>query len=114
MHFVEGYSQDCAWISVSRSFTFYSLFDLVEHLFQDIAPSMDLLAPLLPSNPYLYSLKVDCCRLDDSAIQHFVRPSLHELFLHNCNDCSGKLLSDIGTQCRDLRYKPTITLLDAL
>ncbi|KAK9666746.1 hypothetical protein RND81_14G208000 [Saponaria officinalis] len=69
----------------------------------DVAPSMDLLAPLLPPNHYLNSLKVDCCRLDDSAIQHFVRPSLQELFLHNCNDFSGKLLFEIGAQCRDLR-----------
>ncbi|KAL9231867.1 hypothetical protein vseg_007033 [Gypsophila vaccaria] len=69
----------------------------------DVAPSMDLLGPLLPPNPYLNSLKVDCCRLDDAAIQHFVRPSLHELFLHNCNDFSGRLLSEIGAQCRDLR-----------
>ncbi|KNA03647.1 hypothetical protein SOVF_207120, partial [Spinacia oleracea] len=69
----------------------------------DVAPSMDLLAPLLPPNPYLTSLKVDCCRLDDSAISHLIRPSLHELFLHNCGDFSGKLLSEIGSQCRDIR-----------
>ncbi|XP_057517275.1 F-box/LRR-repeat protein 10 [Amaranthus tricolor] len=69
----------------------------------DIAPSMDLLVPLLPPNPYLTSLKIDCCRLDDSAINNLIRPSLQELFLHNCGDFSGRLLSEIGTQCCDLR-----------
>lgn len=72
--------------------------------FQDIAPSMDLLVPLLPPNPYLTSLKIDCCRLDDSAINNLIRPSLQELFLHNCGDFSGRLLSEIDTQCCDLRY----------
>lgn len=65
---------------------------------------MDLLVLLLPPNPYLTSLKVDCCRLDDSAIKKLIRPSLYELFLHNCGDFSGRLLSEIGAQCRDLRY----------
>ncbi|XP_061337454.1 F-box/LRR-repeat protein 10 [Gastrolobium bilobum] len=70
----------------------------------DIAPSGDLLRPLLPpNNPYLKSLKVDCGRLDDSAIALLVKPSLHELCLHNCADFSGKLLSEIGTRCKDLR-----------
>ncbi|OVA15984.1 Leucine-rich repeat [Macleaya cordata] len=69
----------------------------------DIAPSIDLLRPLLPPNPYLRSLKVDCRRLDDSAINHLLRPSLHELYLHNCEDFSGKLLLEIGGRCRELR-----------
>lgn len=68
-----------------------------------IAPSMDLLVPLLPPNPYLTSLKIDCCRLDDSAINHLIRPSLQELFLYNCGDISGKLLFEIGIQWCDLR-----------
>lgn len=71
---------------------------------QDTAPSGDLLRPLLPPNPYLTSLKVDCGRLDDSAIALLVKPSLHELCLHNCADFSGKLLSEIGTRCKDLRF----------
>lgn len=71
---------------------------------QDIAPSGDLLRPLLPPNPYLKSLKVDCGRLDDSAISLLLKPSLHELSLHNCADFSGKLLSEIGTRCKDLRF----------
>lgn len=57
----------------------------------------------MPPNPYLRSLKVDCGRLDDSAIQTLVRPSLHELCLFNCADFSGKLLSEIGGLCKDLR-----------
>ncbi|EXB93814.1 F-box/LRR-repeat protein 10 [Morus notabilis] len=69
----------------------------------EIAPSMDSLRPLLPPNPFLRSLKVDCGRLDDSAIQILVRPSLHELCLLNCADFSGKLLSEIGGLCKDLR-----------
>ncbi|PNX56578.1 F-box/LRR-repeat protein 10-like, partial [Trifolium pratense] len=69
----------------------------------DIAPSEELITPLLPPNPYLKSLKVDCGRLDDSAINLLVKPSLHELSLYNCADFSGKLLSEIGTQCKDLR-----------
>ncbi|KAG6709177.1 hypothetical protein I3842_06G119000 [Carya illinoinensis] len=70
----------------------------------DIAPSIDLLRPLLqPSNPYLRSLKVDCDRLNDSAIELLLRPPLHELCLHNCTDFSGKLLSEIGRRCQDLR-----------
>ncbi|CAI9757877.1 unnamed protein product [Fraxinus pennsylvanica] len=55
------------------------------HLF-DIAPLMDLLRPLLPSNPYLRSLKVDCTRLDDSSLDFLISPSLPELCLYNCAD----------------------------
>ncbi|CAK9169060.1 unnamed protein product [Ilex paraguariensis] len=69
----------------------------------DISPTIDLLKPLLPPNPYLRSLRVDCARLDDSAIDHLLRPSLEELCLHNCADFSGKLLSEVGGRCKDLR-----------
>nr|DAD46678.1 TPA_asm: hypothetical protein HUJ06_016615 [Nelumbo nucifera] len=69
----------------------------------DIAPSIDLLRPLLPPNPYLRSLKVDCSQLSDSSIEHLVRPYLNELCLHNCQDFSGKLLSEVGGRCKDLR-----------
>ncbi|KAJ6395641.1 hypothetical protein OIU77_020823 [Salix suchowensis] len=47
----------------SHILTFIPSFHLL-----DIAPSIDLLRPLLPPNPYLKSLKLDCARLDDSAI----------------------------------------------
>ncbi|RVW38527.1 F-box/LRR-repeat protein 10 [Vitis vinifera] len=75
------------------------------NLFQtlDVALSINLLRPLLPPNPYLRSLKVDCSKLDDSSIEHLVRPSLHEISLLNCADFSGRLLSLIGGQCKDLR-----------
>lgn len=73
-------------------------------LFKEIAPSVDLLRPLLPENPYLRSLKVDCGKLDDSAIQILLRPSLQELCLVNCSDFSGKLLSEIGGMCKNLRF----------
>ncbi|KAI4297814.1 hypothetical protein L6164_037679 [Bauhinia variegata] len=82
----------------SQIFSFLHSFHLL-----DIAPTADLLRPLLPPNPFLRSLKVDCGKLDDSAISLLLKPSLHELCLHNCADFSGKLLSDIGSQCKDLR-----------
>ncbi|KAL5561263.1 hypothetical protein UlMin_031010 [Ulmus minor] len=83
---------------ISQILSFIPTFQLIE-----IAPSMDLLRPLMPPNPYLRSLKVDCNRLDDSAIQTLVNPSLHELCLLNCSDFSGKLLSEIGGMCKNLR-----------
>ncbi|KAL5856180.1 hypothetical protein ACOSQ3_006014 [Xanthoceras sorbifolium] len=69
----------------------------------DVAPSMEIIRPLLPQNPCLTSLKVHCGGLDDSAIELMLRPSLHELCLYNCTDFSGKLLSEIGKHCKDLR-----------
>ncbi|XP_047945233.1 F-box/LRR-repeat protein 10 isoform X6 [Salvia hispanica] len=73
--------------------------------FQDIAPSIDLLRPLLPHcNPYLRSLKVDCTRLDDSSLDSLLHPSLQELCLRNCADFSGRLLSELGRTCKDLRF----------
>ncbi|KAF5745792.1 hypothetical protein HS088_TW07G01386 [Tripterygium wilfordii] len=69
----------------------------------DIAITTDLLRPLLPPNPHLRSLKLDCNRLDDSSIDLLLRPSLRELSLRNCMDFSGKLLSEIGRRCSDLR-----------
>ncbi|KAJ4962323.1 hypothetical protein NE237_022262 [Protea cynaroides] len=83
---------------VSQIFSFLPNFHLLE-----IAAPINLLRPLLPPNPCLRSLKIDCSRLDDSAIEHLVRPSLHELYLHNCEDFSGRLLSELGGRCRDLR-----------
>lgn len=72
---------------------------------EDIAPSIDLLRPLLPpSNPYLRSLKVDCTRLDDSSLGFLLRPSLQDLSLRNCGDFSGKLLSELGRSCKELRF----------
>lgn len=70
---------------------------------KDIALSTEIIRPLLPPNPYLRSLKVDCGKLDDSAIELMLRPTLHDLCLHNCADFSGKLLSGIGGKCKDLR-----------
>lgn len=64
---------------------------------------MDLLRPLLPPNPWLKSMKVNCGRLDDSAIQILLQPSLHELCMLNCDEFTGKLLSEIGGRCKDLR-----------
>ncbi|KAL5706310.1 hypothetical protein ACHQM5_024497 [Ranunculus cassubicifolius] len=69
----------------------------------DVAPSVDLLKPLLPPNPYLRSLKIDCSRLNDSSINHLIQPSLHDIFLLNCEDFTGELMSAIGKHCKDLR-----------
>ncbi|KAK6916771.1 F-box domain [Dillenia turbinata] len=82
----------------SQIFSFLPSFHLL-----DIAPTIELLRHLLPPNPYLQSLKLDCHRLDDSAIELLVRPSLHELYVHNCADFTGKILSVVGDRCKDLR-----------
>ncbi|PQQ14477.1 F-box/LRR-repeat protein 10 isoform X1 [Prunus yedoensis var. nudiflora] len=82
----------------SQILSFIPSFHLLE-----IAPSMDLLRPLLPPNPWLKSMKVNCGRLDDSAIQILLQPSLHELCMLNCDEFTGKLLSEIGGRCKDLR-----------
>ncbi|CAH9106939.1 unnamed protein product [Cuscuta epithymum] len=63
-----------------------------------------MLRPLLPPNPYLRSIKLDCTRLDDSSLDFILPPTLEELCLHNCSDFSGKLLSDVGRGCTDLRF----------
>ncbi|VFQ67798.1 unnamed protein product [Cuscuta campestris] len=70
----------------------------------DIAPSADMLRPLLPPNHYLRSIKLDCTRLDDSSLDFILPPTLQELCLHNCFDFSGKLLSQVGRGCADLRF----------
>ncbi|KAL3539116.1 hypothetical protein ACH5RR_002482 [Cinchona calisaya] len=71
----------------------------------DIGLSNHFLRPLLmPTNPYLRSLQVDCTRLDDSSFDYLIRPSLQELSLHNCADFTGQLLSRIGHRCKDLRF----------
>ncbi|KAK7280611.1 hypothetical protein RJT34_25676 [Clitoria ternatea] len=96
----------CSLASTSSTFRFcahHILSFLPTFHLLDIAPSGELLRPLLPPNPYLMSLKVDCGRLDDSALAFLLKPSLLELCLHNCADFSGKLLSEIGTRCKDLR-----------
>lgn len=46
---------------------------------------------------------MDCARLDDSSIGVLARPSLHEVCLHNCENLSGRLLSQLGKTCHDLR-----------
>lgn len=88
------YFRSCAIHTLS----FIPSFHLLE-----IAPTLDLLRPLLPPNPYLRSLKLDCSRLDDSSIGYLARASLHELCLHNCENISGRLLFELGRKCPDLR-----------
>ncbi|CAA6673534.1 unnamed protein product [Spirodela intermedia] len=85
---------DCA----AQALSFLPAFHLLE-----ISPTVDLLRHLLPPNPYLRSLKLDCRRLDDSVIFDLARPSLEELSLFNCYNFSGRLLSEVGRRCRALR-----------
>ncbi|RDX65554.1 F-box/LRR-repeat protein 10, partial [Mucuna pruriens] len=89
--------------SVFRSCARHILSFLPSFQLLDIAPSVEILIPLLPPNPHLKTLKLDCARLDDYAIVFLLKPSLHDLSLHNCADFSGRLLSQIGTRCTDLR-----------
>jgi hypothetical protein len=65
--------------------------------------TIDFLRPLVMDNPYLRSILMDCSRLDDMAIQYLVRPSLYELNLVNCGNLSGKIFSELGSKCPDLR-----------
>lgn len=46
---------------------------------------------------------MDCGRLDDAAIEYLVRPSVNELYLANCQNLSGKIFSELGAKCPDLR-----------
>ena len=71
---------------------------------KEVALTHELLRPLLPPNPSLRSLRLDCARLEDAAIACLARPGLHELLLLNCDNISGRLLCELGTTCRDLRY----------
>lgn len=71
--------------------------------FQNVSLSMETVRPLLFPNQQLSSLKLDCGRLGNSAIDILVRPSLKEISLQNCRDFSGDLISEIGRKCKDLR-----------
>ena len=71
---------------------------------KEVALTHDLLRPLLPPNPSLRSLRLDCARLEDDAIVCLARSSLHDLLLLNCENISGRLLCQLGATCRDLRY----------
>ncbi|CAF2038221.1 hypothetical protein YC2023_105894 [Brassica napus] len=83
---------------VSRVLTFTPNF----HLF-NVSLSMETVRPLLFPNQQLSSLKLDCGRLGNSAIDVLARPSLREISLQNCRDFSGDLISEIGKKCKDLR-----------
>ncbi|KAL8267423.1 hypothetical protein R6Q59_004767 [Mikania micrantha] len=69
----------------------------------EIAAPIDRLRRLLLPNAFLRSLKLDCRRLNESSIDHLLQPGLLELSLQNCYKFSGKLLSGVGTRCKDLR-----------
>ncbi|CAN6290760.1 unnamed protein product [Urochloa humidicola] len=82
----------------SHALAFLPSFHLLE-----VALPHDLLRPLLPPNPSLRSLRLDCASLEDNAIGCLARSSLHDLLLLNCNKISGRLLRELGATCRDLR-----------
>ncbi|XP_073000853.1 F-box/LRR-repeat protein 10-like [Typha latifolia] len=84
--------------SAAHTLSFLPSFHFVE-----IAPTLDMLRPLLLPNPRLRSLRLDCSRLDDSSIEYLAKASLHELCLLNCENLSGRLLAELGDKCRDLR-----------
>jgi len=97
----------CSIASTCRFFhgcAFHTLSFVPAFHLLDIAPTLDLLCPLLPRNPYLESLKLDCDRLDDSSFKILLRPSLSDLCLLNCKRFSGALLYTIGGTCSQLRY----------
>ncbi|XP_038995414.1 F-box/LRR-repeat protein 10-like [Hibiscus syriacus] len=99
-------SSICSLAVTCRTFNscaFHILSFLPNFHILEISPSMGLMKPLLPPNPHLKSLKLDCGQLNDSSIELLLRPSLHELCLHNCSDFSGKVLSEIGSRCKDIR-----------
>ncbi|XP_076942176.1 F-box/LRR-repeat protein 10 [Bidens hawaiensis] len=79
-------------------FKFIPNFHLLE-----VAASIDRLRRLLLPNASLRSLKLDCRRLNESAIDCITQPGLVHLSLRNCYKFSGKLLSAIGARCKDLR-----------
>ncbi|CAN8271306.1 unnamed protein product [Cochlearia groenlandica] len=83
---------------VARVLTFAPNFHVI-----DVSLSMETVGPLLFPNQKLESLKLDCGRLGNSAIDILVRPSLKEISLHNCRDFNGELISEIGKKCKDLR-----------
>ncbi|KAF5754687.1 putative F-box domain, leucine-rich repeat domain superfamily, F-box-like domain superfamily [Helianthus annuus] len=72
------------------------------HLLEIAAP-IDRLRRLLLPNASLRSLKLDCRRLNESSIDCILQPGLVELTLRNCYKFSGKLLSEVGARCKDLR-----------
>ncbi|XP_038706071.1 F-box/LRR-repeat protein 10-like isoform X2 [Tripterygium wilfordii] len=83
----------------SNVLTFLDKFHFPDH----IAPTIELLERLLPLNPNLRSLKVDCEELDCSNVDLIIKPSLQEICLRNCFRFDGMLLYKIGNQCKDLR-----------
>ncbi|KAL5210065.1 hypothetical protein ABZP36_005688 [Zizania latifolia] len=88
----------CFRSCASHALTFLPSFHLLE-----VALTHELLRPLLPPNPSLRSLRLDCNRLEDAAIGCLARPGLHELILLNCDNISGSLLCELGATCQDLR-----------
>ncbi|KAG8095889.1 hypothetical protein GUJ93_ZPchr0013g36697 [Zizania palustris] len=88
----------CFHSCASHALTFLPSFHLLE-----VALTHELLRPLLPPNPSLRSLRLDCNRLEDAAIGFLARPGLHELILLNCDNISGRLLCELGATCQDLR-----------
>lgn len=57
---------------------------------------------MLP-NSSLRSIKLDCRRLNETSIDHLLQPGLNEISLRNCFKFSGRLLSEVGARCNDLR-----------
>ncbi|CAN0878807.1 F-box/LRR-repeat protein 10 [Linum grandiflorum] len=87
----------------NRAFAYHLFSSIPNFRLYEVALPIGFLADLLPPNPNLKSLKLDCRRLDDSASSFLLRPSLEELSMHNCDGFTGELLIDIGERCPNLR-----------
>ncbi|BAF10801.1 F-box/LRR-repeat protein 10 [Oryza sativa Japonica Group] len=88
----------CLRSCASHALSFLPSFHLSE-----VALTHELLRPLMPLNPSLRSIRLDCARLEDAAIDCLARPDLHELMLLNCDNISGRLLCELGATCQELR-----------
>lgn len=71
---------------------------------QDFALRLNELKRLLCHNSQVRSLKLDCGRLDDKALDFILKPHLEEIHLLNCERFSSRLLLEIGQCCPGLRY----------
>eukprot|EP00250_Pteridium_aquilinum_P013109 c21135_g1_i1 orf=104-1942(+) len=96
----------CSAAASCRHF-FFSASQAIPHLDKfhllELAPRLDELERLLCHNSLLRSLKLDCRRLDDRALNFILKPNLEEIELINCDWFSSRLLSKIGQHCRGLR-----------
>ncbi|MCO5601622.1 hypothetical protein L7F22_055745 [Adiantum nelumboides] len=93
-------ASSCRHLLISASLLIPHLDNL--HLLE-LVPRLHDLRRLLHQNFKLRILKLNCLHLTDEALTVFLKPSLEELHLLNCDWFSSKLLSNIGERCTRLR-----------